>query len=164
METPDFAAMAAQLMNNLAPEIAKEAQAFFKSNFDKQGFTDYRFMAWPKRKDAEPHTLLFKSHALKDSVVIASQTPDRIEINAGQGLPYAEIHNKGGVINLTLTPKARKYFWYMYKQTENEKWKWMAITKKKMITVRIPQRQFIGNSKELDKRIDLIIRQTLKDA
>ena len=48
---PDFNAMAAQLLNNLAPEIATEAQAFFKGSFDKEGFTDSGFMAWPKRKD-----------------------------------------------------------------------------------------------------------------
>jgi len=159
---PDFEAMAAHLLNSIAPEIATEALAFFKGSFDKQGFTDYGFIAWPKRKDQEPHTLLFKSHALKDSLHIASQTASRIEIIAGEGLPYAEIHNKGGVINVTLTPKARKYFWYMYKQTENQKWKWMAITKKERLTIRIPQRQYIGSSQELDKHINRIIGEKLK--
>ncbi|MBN9350692.1 MAG: hypothetical protein J0H55_08400 [Chitinophagaceae bacterium] len=74
---PDFNAMAAQLLNNLAPEIATEAQAFFKGSFDKEGFTDSGFMAWPKRKGQELHKILFKSHALKDSIRIKSQTPDR---------------------------------------------------------------------------------------
>lgn len=161
---PDFEAMAAQLLNNLAPEIAKEAQAFFKGSFDKEGFTDYGFIAWPKRKDAETHKILTKSQTLRNSVVIKSQTPQRIEIMAGEGLPYAEIHNKGGTINVTLTPKARKFFWYMYKKTEDEKWKRMAITKKQMLNIRIPQRQYIGESQELNKLIDRIIRERLKEA
>lgn len=72
---PDFSAMAEQLLNNIAPEIAEEAKSFFIGSFDKGGFTDYGFAAWPKRKDQEPHKILFKSDALKDSIHIKSQTP-----------------------------------------------------------------------------------------
>lgn len=33
-----------------------------------------------------------------------------------------------------------------------DKWKAMALTKKKSLTVKVPQRQFIGESRELDDK------------
>lgn len=163
LPTLDFQAMAKQLSNNLAPKIAQEAKAFFRSSFDKGGFTDYGFHKWEDRKDESLHKILFKSHALRDSIRIKSQTPERIEVIAGEGIPYAEIHNKGGIINVTLTPKARKFFWYMYKKTDNDKWKWMAITKKERLVIHMPKRQYIGQSGELNRHIGIIIDARIKE-
>jgi predicted transcriptional regulator len=50
------------------------------------------------------------------------------------------------------------------RKTENasenaNKWKALALTKKSKLNIRIPQRQFLGESKELDDRI----RQTMEN-
>ena len=37
----------------------------------------------------------------------------------------------------------------MYQKTQNEKWKWMALTKKQTLKLKFPKRQFIGDSKVL---------------
>lgn len=42
----------------------------------------------------------------------------------------------------------------MYKKTGEEVWKYIALTKKENITIRIPKRQYIGTSYALDIKID----------
>lgn len=155
--TPDFAKMAAMIMDELAVEVADYAQRFFKNSFKDQGFTDLSFIPWVKRMDSEPHLLLMKSGALEDSIKITEATKTKIEITAGEGLPYASIHNTGGTIQVKVTPKMRKFFWYMYSSTGQAKWKGMALTKKESFIINIPQRQYIGESATLMKDIDEMI-------
>ena len=161
---PDFQGAADKLLKEIPPNIAEMAKGFFKGSFFKEGFTDYGFIAWPRRKDEEAHKILTKSHALRDSIRIASATSQRIEIEAGRGLPYAEIHNTGGTIKITVTPKARRFFWYMFKKTGASKWKYMALTKKSQFRIYIPQRQYIGESQTLLKNIDsYIVKQIIQN-
>jgi len=87
-----------------------------------------------------------------------------VEVTAGEGVPYAAIQNNGGTITVKMTDKMRKYFWYMYKQTGKGMWKGLALTKKETLTIKIPQRQFIGNSDTLDKNIDKYIKAAMKDS
>lgn len=156
-------ALAEKLVSDLPGDVAGIAMRFFKESFANEGFTDNSFIAWPKRKDAETHKILTRSQALQDSIEVASATKEQVHISAGKGLPYGNIHNTGGIIKVRVTKKARRFFWYMYKQTEDEKWKWMALTKKEHLQISIPQRQFIGESATLLKNIDeYIIQQIIK--
>src|SRR5690554_4244099 len=132
---PDIKQMADNFFTDLSPQLAEMAKGFFKGSFFKEGFTDYGFTAWPKRKDTMPHKILTKSHALRDSVTITEASDSTITIGAGEGVPYASIHNYGGTINVTVTPKSRRFFWYMFKKTDNQMWKFMAITKKESLTM-----------------------------
>lgn len=161
---PDFEKMTKDIFTDLSPQLAEMAKGFFKGSFFKEGFTDYGFTAWPKRKDTLPHKILTKSQALRDSIVITEANSDKITITAGEGVPYASIHNYGGTINVTVTPKARRFFWYMFKKTENTMWKFMAITKKEKLTIKIPQRQFMGSSQTLDKMMKELIGKKMKEA
>lgn len=88
--------------------------------------------------------------------------------------PYADIHNDGGTITIRLTDKMRRFFWAMYykangkrrsarkggrrkgtqkkRQSPNpvaDRYKWMALTKRRTFTIKIPQRQFIYDCKEV---------------
>lgn len=152
--TPDFEALAEELIKEIPKDVAELAKGFFKGSFIKQGFTDSAFMPWPQRKSEEANKILTKSQTLRDSIKVQQATEDEVIIEAGRGIPYAEIHNTGGTINIKVTPKSKKFFWYMFKKTGNEKWKWMAMTKKKTLNIYIPQRQFIGDSQTLMKNID----------
>lgn len=98
---------------------------------------------------------------MKNSIIITQANRKGVQIEAGKGIPYAEIHNTGGVISVRITEKARRYFWYMYRQTKENKWKWMALTKKERVRIAIPQRQYIGESQLLLKDIDKHIAQTI---
>lgn len=161
-QIPDFEAIVKGFFSGLAHEVGDIAVAFFKEGFDKGGFTDYSFKEWPKRKDTLSHALMQKSFALKESIKVASATADRVEVVAGEGLPYAEIHNTGGIITIKVTDKMRRYFWYMFKSTQSAQWKWMALTKKETLTIRIPQRQYIGDSQTLLNNIDKFIAERIK--
>lgn len=153
-QIPDFEAMAREMLKEAPKDIAERARAFFLSSFIREGFTDYSFIPWVKRADPDlSGKILSQSLALRDSVKIVDARLERIEIRAGEGLPYAAIHNNGGTITVTVTDKMRKFFWAMYKKTENEKWKWMALTKKEQLTITIPKRQFIGDSQTLNNNI-----------
>ena len=158
---PDFAKISRTLFDSLAPEVALKAKNFFLAAFIKEGFTDSSFVPWVKRRDNFTHKLLSRSYALKNSIKITSQTSNRIEIEAGRGIPYAEIHNKGGVIKVPVSEKMKRFFWYMYKKTDNEKYKFMALTKKQTITIDIPKRQYIGDSETLNKQIETLAIKTM---
>lgn len=157
-KTPDFGKMADELINSVASEVADYAQMFFKSSFDNQGFTDVSFIPWILRMDpSQIHLLLMKSSALKDSISITEKTQNLVEITAGEGIPYADIHNSGGAIQVRVTEKMRKFYWRMFYISGDIKWKRMALTNKDSFIIDIPQRQFIGDSAKLLEDIDRII-------
>lgn len=163
-ETPDFRKMEETALKDLPKEVGETARNFFMASFIKEGFSDTSFIPWPKRKDDLSHKLLSQSYALKDSIKVTKVELETVEITAGEGLKYAAIHNNGGTIKVKVTDKMRKYFWAMYKKTENSRWKYMALTKNDILEIKIPQRQFIGDSAELDNKIKQLFINRLKEA
>ena len=113
--------------------------------------------------------------------------PSDYRVTVSNDLPYAPVHNWGGQANPTVTPRMRRFAWAMYRNVQGGKkkatggkrkpkkgksapkvetpsaqfWKGMALTKKKKLLVRIPQRQFIGESQELNQRINERIENEL---
>ena len=163
-ESPDFRKIAEKVLAGLPDDIGKEARAFFLKSFIKEGFTDISFIAWPKRQDTLTQKLLSQSLQLRNSIKVERADMRQVVVSAGEGLPYAEIHNNGGTIMVSVTPKMRKFFWFMFKKTGDIKYKWMALTKKEKLSIHIPQRQFIGESFTLDKKIDaLAIARIIKE-
>lgn len=95
------------------------------------------------------------------------------KVKVGNDLVYAPANNWGGTLHPTVTPRMRRFAWAKYyqagggqkkgtegkKSTENEeppeaiKWKKLALTKKEKLDVKIPQRQFLGESTELTEKI-----------
>lgn len=177
---PDFNAVKDELFKSLPHDVSNMALAHFKGSFWKQGFTDTSFIPWVKRQDdvtmGTNHPILNKSLALRDSIRIDEATMKRIALSAGDGLAYAAIHNNGGKITVKLTPKMRKYFWFIYlsltkgyahgSQPPEQvlKWKLLAISKKDTLTIEIPQRKYIGNSEYLLRNIDKYISNKILTA
>lgn len=151
---PDFQKIGKELIKDAQTIAEVEMVNFVMSNFEKQGFTDSGFKAWEKRKNnADPgRAVLVKSGALMDSVKITESNPERVVLSASA--KHAQIHNEGGTINIPVTDKMRKYFWFMYKRTEEGKWKGMALTKKSHFNVKIPKRQYMGDSISFNKNIE----------
>lgn len=106
-------------------------------------------------------------------------------------VPYAPVHNWGATLTPAVTPRMRRFAWAMYYQTtgktkaarkggksaekgqpgesvspEAAKWRALALTRKKRLSIKIPQRQFIGQSRELDEAMradfERMIEQTFK--
>lgn len=96
-QTPNFKAMAREILKNISPKVAQKARVFFLQQFIKQGFTDTFFIPWVKRVDALPHKILSQSLALKNSIRIAEQSPERVVISVVDRLNYAAIHNEGAL-------------------------------------------------------------------
>ena len=88
-----------------------------------------------------------------------------------KGVAYAGIHNEGGVTHPKVTDKMRAWARFRAKKVpakERGIFNAIANTKKKTLTVKIPQRKFIGDSKQLTKalarKIDRELRGFLKKA
>jgi len=153
-KTPDFLKMAGSLKKDVVRYASLAGVEFFKDSFQKQGFTDTAFQGWPQRKDdADPgRKILIKSAYLMNSIQVFSADQKRIVF--GSDAEYADIHNSGGTVSIPITPKSKKYFWFMFKKTGGTMWKALALTKKQSITVTIPKRQFMGHSKTLMDSLD----------
>lgn len=153
-QVPDFLAMATKLKADVQTYAKVTALNFFIDSFQKQGFTDGSFEPWQKRTndDRPGGGLLVNSAYLRNSLKVISSAPGAIVF--GSNASYAKLHNEGGVITITMTTKMRKYFWYMFKASNDSRYKFMALTKKDRLTIKIPKRQFIGHSEVLMNDLD----------
>lgn len=164
----DLAAKKKELQNYLSKDfprlVANDALNHFDDSWKNEGFTDEKgtFKKWEDRKDPidpeekKPNRgiLIGKgSGILRRSLTAKSVTASKIVI--GTPIKYAQIHNEGGTIIQTPTFKQRMFFSYKGDASKNTKsantWAKMSLTKK--LTIPIPQRQFMGNSKPLMDKI-----------
>ncbi|MFY0714113.1 hypothetical protein J1D01_10580 [Seonamhaeicola sp. NFXS20] len=143
-KAPNFMAMAEQLKADLQSDAEIQGMDFIHNNFYEEGFTDAAFEAWEPKKQSDTYNILRVTNYLFKSVHVASSSKDKVVFEADA--PYAQIHNEGGILNIPITERSRKFFWVMFKATGDEKWKWMALTKKDRFTVKIDKRQFMGDS------------------
>lgn len=166
-----------ELMRRKMPiTVGRMAKDHFQDNFRKGGFVNGGFHPWPKTirqssggLDADSnYGPLFSGHNhLFDSM---KYEPGDYRVRVSNELLYAPYHNWGA--NITVTDKMRRYAWYRYyketgsvakakakRKTSKKKalprtsfWKNLALTKK--ATLHIPQRQFIGESREIKEQIE----------
>ena len=159
-------------------EIAFIAEQFFKASFRKQEGGGKK---WPARKFDFPgkqRALLMNRGKLRNSIHGSS---NRNRAVVSSHLPYAEIHNEGGTI--VITAKMRRFFWAMYYKAMggalNKKgnassiaqgkklmaaalpWKLLALHKGD--TLKIPQRQFMYHSNDLNMKIDRYLTKFIKN-
>lgn len=162
--------------------VGKMAKDHFQDNFRKGGFVNSGLHPWPESRrlrsggsDAASNygTLLSRRKHLFSSIKYVTGDAS---VKVSNEVIYAAIHNYGGEI--PVTPRMRRFAWAKYyeatgqpkKPTTGKKrakkgqavkvkespeakfWKSMALTRKKKI--RIPQRQFLGESVELLQAID----------
>lgn len=157
IEIPDFKALGKDVnaFFEALPEIAAvSAINFFQDRFTQKGWIGNGGLEkWNERKDpnARGSTLLV-SGFLKNAF-------DYQTVNGAARVnnyaPYSSIHNEGGIINIRITKKSKKFFWYMFMKTNDVKWKFMALTKKESFQLQIPKRQFMGHSTFFMKRLEL---------
>jgi phage gpG-like protein len=124
---------------NLLPEmrdIAQRLHASILRNFREGGKPK-----WKPTKAGNPP--LIGKGRLMGSVAISEVTPESARVSAGEGLPYAFIHQFGGTTRPRVTERSRGFFWHKFFETREEMWKFMAISKKRRFTVPIPQRKYM---------------------
>lgn len=187
---PDFLAMAKDLTANAQRYAGSESVKFFKESFVKEGFTDSSFKAWPKTSNpmAGKRTMYGKG-ILMQSVRKIEQNKQRIVVESGTD--YSEIQNNGGTI--TVTTQMKSFFWAKFyelsgkvKQTSTGKvsrsksnvkssakaefCRRMALMKVGT-KIKIPQRQFMGNSQTMmnmfdtfyQGQVDIVFKQHLNN-
>ncbi len=176
-----------RLVNRRLPVIVgRLAKEHYQDNFRQSGFVDHGLHPWQpaKRQNggagaaARYRTLLSSRNHLFSSI---NYTPANAAVTVYNNLPYAAAHNNGATINIPVTSKMRRYAWAKFyeasgKTKKNAKtkktnrpanpraqfWRNLALTKKTTLTVRIPQRRFIGPSYELNQKIDARINKELR--
>lgn len=135
-----------KILNDIKTELTDE----FDRNFEREAFFS---KPWnPKAPNG-----LKLSGNLRNS--IQSEVKGNSVVFTSQ-LPYAAIHNEGGEI--TVTAKMKKFFWAKYKETDEEMYKALAL-KKVGNKITIPQRQFLGDSPEVTKAIEQIIKENMNE-
>lgn len=194
MDAKDFVTLIEQhqkelgeLMRRKLPVIVgRMAKDHYQDNFCKRGFVNNGLQKWPVTKrqrsgsssaSATYGPLLSKRNHLFSSVKYA---PGDYRVKVSNEVPYAAIHNEGGTVNPTITPKMRSFAWAMYYETVGKKkserkakkakiqennagsfWKALALTKKQKLSIKIPKRKFLGESAELTKDINDKIEQLI---
>lgn len=114
--------------------------------------------------------------------------PGEYRVRIENNVSYAPVHNWGGVTSPAVTDRMRRFAWAKFYEasgkegkaatgkkkgkkegspagSENPRaqfWKNLALTKKKKLSVRIPQRQFIGESKELNEAINARLESEIR--
>ena len=175
------------MRRELPVKVGRMAKDHYQDNFRKGGFVNGGLRRWPVTKRQRSGSksaaagygpLLSRRNHLFSSV---KYTPGDYRVRVANDVKYAPPHNWGGETRPTVTPRMRKFAWAMYYKAagirkkaakgkrkgktrqrelppEAGMWKGFALTRKKKLKVKIPQRQFIGESTELNKQI----RQTVE--
>lgn len=172
------------LMRRTLPvKVGNMAKAHYQENFRQGGFVNGGLHKWPdarrrssgsKAAAAKYGTLLSSRNHLYSSI---KYIPADYRVKVANDVNYAPLHNWGGNTHPKVTPKMRKFAWAMYYKTagirksttkgkrkgkkkkrnippEAERWKRLALTKKKKLNIKIPQRQFLGESRELSEKVN----------
>jgi len=165
-------------LNNVLKDLRTDLMDEFDRNFERKAFFDeaWKNTTYPNTKGST----LMRSGALRrgNRAVITSGT-----IRFFNSLPYASIHNEGGVI--VVTERMKKFFWAMYYKTsgaitfnvktkvraktprntrmsqESEFWKAMAL-KKTGSKITIDKRQFIGMHNQVDVCVHRVVDINIK--
>lgn len=115
--------------------------------------------------------------------------PSDYRVRVYNEVAYASIHNWGGTVSVTVTDRMKRFAWAKFyeasgksgkaatggkkgrksvagKQTVSPQasfWKNLALTRKKKLNIRIPQRQFLGESEELTTKINERIEKEIRN-
>ncbi len=143
-----------------------EAVNHFKASFPNQGFTDTNLIKWKERKKKdEGRGILTKTGRLRRGIKVLSKNPTSVMVGVDLSeVPYAQVHNDG--FNGTVAVRA-----HIRRNTRNNVYKVknrkldatginaIAAGTRKM---NIPRRQFVGNSEELNQKINKKVAAALK--
>lgn len=131
-------------------------------------------------------TLLSESKHLYNSI---QYVPSDYRVRVYNEVAYASIHNWGGTVSVTVTDRMRRFAWAKFYEASGKSrkaatggkkgrkratgkkaanpqaafWKNLALTRKKKLAVRIPQRQFLGESKELNDKINERLEKEIRN-
>lgn len=138
--------------------IAETATEYYKQRFTAKSWEG---MPWSAAKNPPSRgSLMVRSGALVSTIRPARVTPTEATIRAGSPrVPYARIHNEGGTITQTPTPKQRRFMWAKahaageIPAAGGKPGKWNRAALAKELNIPIPRRQYMGKSAALNRKI-----------
>ena len=147
-------------LTKLYPRLPKLAGVvavnFSKERFRSQNWIDNTSKPWQARKrlDKGKRGALIKSGRLKRSIRLISTTQNSATI--GSDVPYAQIHNEGGRVNVTQNVSSHNRKAHSRRRKgRNESVKAHQVqAHSRKVNFTMPQRQFLGNSTVLDRQIE----------
>lgn len=167
------------VFRNRLRDIQVELGDEFDKNFERQGFFG---QAWARRKSPvrSGGAILVDTGGLRRSIRSEIRESSIIFVSEH---PAAAIHNEGGEVKVTA--KMKRYFWHKYYAasgafgrkkdgsvrndsrtrrlgSEADFWKAMALMKTGS-TIKIPKRQFLGVSPEVEAAVREIIEENLNE-
>lgn len=141
------------LITSILRDIQKELTEEFDLNFERGAFFNEK---WPAKRTGDTSRLQ-KSGKLRKSIQSVI-TGNKLRFTSSE--PYAAIHNEGGEI--TVTESMKNYFWRKFYETGQRHWKYLALVKVGS-KITIPQRQFLGHSPEVERAIERVIDDNVRD-
>ena len=150
--------------------VATTAVNFSKERFVRQNWFDKKEVPWKQRRvrraggRRRSQTLLVDSGRLKRSIRKISVTKNKIII--GTDVPYAAIHNEGGTVSENVTVRTHTRRTHTRKRSGRKEIVKSHIVNahSRRMNLRIPKRQFIGNSAELTRRIEVLVTDIFHNA
>ena len=163
----------AKCVNRVLPvKLGQKAQSLFRKNFRDGGFFG---SAWQETKreqsgGRDASSLYSPLTSSRNHLMSSVQyTPGNATVTIYNHVVYAALHNQGGTVYPTVTPQMRKFAWAKFYENgggkkesaviseEAEMWKRLALTRKSRLSVRIPQRRFMGAHPILQQELQNII-------
>lgn len=136
-----------QLKRNILSDMRVGLKEEFDKNFERKAFFSDK---WKKRQYKNPKgTLLAVSNTLRRSIKAEVRGNG---VRFSSTVPYASVHNEGGSIQQNVRSHKRT----------SKKGKTYTV-KAHPRTIKMPQRQFIGDGKETQEIIKGAINKNLKD-
>ena len=141
-----------ELINKIAKDVRVELTDEFDRNFERKAFFGRPWA--PVKHDPGIGSVLMRTGMLRKSIT-SRTTGGKIAFSSS--VKYARIHNEGGPVTSTstVTPKMRRWAWAKYRETNDEKFRGLAMTRKKVIkrSFVMPCRRFIGPHPVVTKAI-----------
>ncbi|WP_314808577.1 phage virion morphogenesis protein [Capnocytophaga granulosa] len=157
-------------LNHVLTDTKVKLTEAFDRNFERKGFFNQK---WPETKlHNRRGSLMIRTGTLRRSI---RSTIEGSSVRWTSAVPYAQVHNNGGEIEVTA--KMKRYFWAMYYKATNaskgnknnknlpaEALRYKALALKKVgDKLSIPKRQFIGDHPEVKRMIDEIVGYNLNE-
>lgn len=152
-----------QAYSKLPNEIAATSVNFSKERFRDQAWLDKTKETWKPRSRSRQggskrsQTLLVNTGRLKRG--IRKVRADENLIIIGNDVPYAQIHNDGGIITgSAMVKQYTKKEHERYRKGRKEIVKSHKVSSHiRKLNIKIPSRKFLGNSYTLERRLYLLI-------
>lgn len=143
-----------QAKSSLPKVLANDTKKFFLASWQKQGWDNGGVKAWSprkynKNKRSAGRAILVKSGALRRAVNASLKSATFDSIKFSVDLPYAQIHNEGGVINKGSSIKVIHFSKKGKFSKNNKRANYAQKVNIGSHDINMPKRQYMGDSASL---------------